>query len=143
SRMFAVGKISSEAQKLIEVTQECLQKAIEVVKPNAKFKTIAEVITSIAKNNNYSVVSQLVGHGVGIYFHEPPHVHHNVEGIHTSEPMKPGMIFTIEPMINIGDENILIDQNDKWTVRTKDNKLSAQFEHTVLVTEAGHEILTK
>ncbi len=142
SRMFAVGKISEEAQNLINTAKQCLDQAIEVVKPNAKFKTIAEVITSLAENQNYSVVSQFVGHGVGIHFHEPPHVHHNVRNTHTSEPMKPGMIFTIEPMINSGKETVFIDQTDYWTVKTADNSLSAQFEHTILVTEKGYEILT-
>lgn len=138
---FAIGEVSTEAKKLIEVTKECLQLGIEEVKPNAYLNNIGKAITKHAKKYNYGVVFEYAGHGVGCKFHEPPHISHAESKINGPK-MIPGWVFTIEPMINLGVPNTLINEADKWTVRTADGKLSAQFEHTILVTENGHEILT-
>lgn len=110
------------------------------VKPGAKIGNIGFVIANHAEKNGFSVVREYTGHGTGVFFHEEPSVYHKAKW-NTGEEIKPGMIFTIEPMINAGGyETRLL--NDKWTVKTKDGSLSAQFEHTILVTENGYEILT-
>lgn len=141
SRMFTVGVISKAADDLIETTWHCLDLGIEQVKPGNRFGNIGFVINRYAKAKGYSVVYEFCGHGVGIEFHEEPQVDH-ASRRHTGPIMKPGMIFTIEPMINQGKAKAVIDKNDGWTARTMDNKLSAQFEHTILVTETGYEVLT-
>ena len=114
--------------------------SIKILKPGIKIFEIANVIEKIAKQKNCSVVNQFVGHGVGVAFHEPPQIPHNYNNIEI--PFVPGMTFTIEPMINAGERKAVVDTNDRWTARTKDNKPSAQWEHTLLITEHGHEILT-
>lgn len=141
SRMFSVGEISGEAEKLIDTTWHCLDLGIEQVKPGNRFGNIGFVINRYAKAKGYSVVYEFCGHGVGIEFHEEPQVDH-ASRRNTGPVMKPGMIFTIEPMINQGRAKAEVDKNDGWTARTTDNKLSAQFEHTILVTETGYEVLT-
>lgn len=141
SRMFTVGDISKAADDLIETTWHCLDLGIEQVKPGNRFGNIGFVINRYAKAKGYSVVYEFCGHGVGIEFHEEPQVDH-ASRRNTGPIMKPGMIFTIEPMINQGKAKAVIDKNDGWTARTMDNKLSAQFEHTILVTETGYEVLT-
>lgn len=141
SRMFTVGNISEEAEKLIDITWNCLDLAIEQVKPGNRFGNIGFVISRLAKANGYSVVYEFCGHGVGIDFHEEPQVDHTSRK-NTGPVMKAGMIFTIEPMINQGKPKADVDEKDGWTVRTIDDKLSAQFEHTILVTETGYEVLT-
>ena len=141
SKMVSIGKISTEKQKLIDVTFECLQKAIKICKPNTKIFEIGEVIENHANNFGFSVVNQFIGHGIGTSFHEPPQIPHHYNNLKI--PMVPGMTFTIEPMINVGVREAVIDKNDLWTARTKDHKPSAQFEHTILITEDGCEILTK
>ncbi len=141
SRMFALGKISSEAQNLIIATTHCLNLGIEQVKPGNYFGNIGFVINRYAKAKGFSVVYEFCGHGVGLYFHEEPQVDHTSRR-NSGSKMKPGMIFTIEPMINQGKPKTSIDRFDGWTARTVDSKLSAQFEHTVLVTETGFEVLT-
>lgn len=141
SRMFTVGEISPAAEKLIETTFHCLDLGIEQVKPGNRFGNIGFVINRYAKAKGFTVVYEFCGHGVGIEFHEEPQVDHAARR-NTGAVMKPGMIFTIEPMINQGKPKADIDKNDGWTARTTDNKLSAQFEHTILVTETGYEILT-
>ncbi|MFI3230687.1 MAG: methionyl aminopeptidase [bacterium] len=140
SRMYKIGEVSEEAENLIKVTRECLLKGIEEVKPYTPINNIANTINKIADDNNYSVVKSYCGHGVGLKFHEEPEILHyrtNKKGM----VMLPNMVFTIEPMINIGDFDCYIGE-DRWTAYTNDGSLSAQMEHTILVTEEGYEILT-
>ena len=141
SRMFSVGEVSEEAEELMDVAWRCLDLAIEQVKPGNRFGNIGFVISRFAKAKGYSVVYEFCGHGVGVNFHEEPQVDHTSRR-NSGPVMKPGMIFTIEPMINQGRPKADIDKVDGWTARTIDNKLSAQFEHTVLVTPGGYEVLT-
>lgn len=141
SKMFVVGKPSILAERLIKVTQECLYLGIEQVKPGAHFGDIGAVIQQHADAQRFSVVREYCGHGIGRIFHEPPNVlHYGKPG--AGEVIQPGMIFTIEPMINAGARHIKL-LPDAWTVVTKDHSLSAQWEHTILVTETGFEVLTK
>lgn len=140
SKMFMIGEPSVMAKKLIDVTHECLWKGIEVVKPGAYFGDIGAVIEKHAKKFGYSIVDEFCGHGIGANFHEPPQVmHHGKAG--TGAKFEEGMIFTIEPMINIGKRKVSI-LKDGWTAVTKDRSLSAQWEHTILVTKDGYEVLT-
>lgn len=141
SRMFTVGEITTGAKQLIEVTRHCLDLGIQQVKPGNYFGNIGFVISRYAKAKGYSVVYEFCGHGVGLEFHEEPQVDHTSRR-NKGPKMKPGMIFTIEPMINQGRASTSIDKSDGWTARTVDNKLSAQFEHTILVTPTGFEVLT-
>lgn len=141
SRMFQVGEISEEAEKLLDAAWHCLDLGIEQVKPGNYFGNIGFVINRYAKANGFSVVWEFCGHGVGLKFHEPPQVDHAARR-NTGAIMKPGMIFTIEPMINQGKSATKVDQKDGWTARTIDDKLSAQYEHTILVTNSGYEVLT-
>lgn len=141
SRMFAVGEISPKAEELVEVTRHCLHLAILQVKPDARFGDIGFVINRYARSKGFSVVYEFCGHGVGVKFHEEPQIDHTSRR-NSGPKMKPGMVFTIEPMINQGRATTKIDKNDGWTARTIDKKLSAQFEHTILVTETGYEVLT-
>jgi len=139
---YAVGKISPEKQRLLTVAKECMERGIVVCGPGKNFDDIAYAIHKYAKKNKYSVVHALVGHGVGLALHEAPNVHHTPNSARPPGPiMKPGMIFTIEPMVNAKSPEI-ITENDRWTVRTRDKSLSAQYEHTILITETGYEILT-
>src|SRR5665213_2759533 len=141
SKMFVVGKPSILAERLIRITQECLYLGIKEVKPGAFFGDIGAVIQDYAESNRFSVVREYCGHGIGKIFHEPPNVlHYGTKG--EGEEIKPGMIFTIEPMINAGKRAVKL-LPDNWTVVTKDHSLSAQWEHTILVTETGFEVLTK
>ena len=141
SRMFTVGEIGKEAQELISVTLHCLNLGIQQVKPGNYLGNIGFVISRYAKAKGFSVVYEFCGHGVGVEFHEEPQVDHTARR-NSGPKMKPGMIFTIDPMINQGRPGTSIDKSDGWTARTIDNKLSAQFEHTVLVTPTGCEVLT-
>jgi len=140
SKMFLVGTVPEWAEKLSRVTQECLYKGIELVRPGARLGDIGEVIQKHAEKNGFSVVREYCGHGIGKVFHEEPQVlHYGRAG--TGLELKEGMTFTIEPMINQGrPETRLL--GDGWTAITKDRKLSAQWEHTVLVTAEGYEIFT-
>ncbi len=140
SRMFLIGEAAETARQLVEVTYECMMLGIEQVRPGATTGDIGHVIQRHAEGHGYSVVRAFVGHGVGVYFHEPPDIRHYGEP-HTGLPLRPGMIFTIEPMINAGGYQVKILE-DGWTALTADGALSAQGEHTVLVTEDGVEILT-
>ncbi len=135
------GKISKKARKLIEVTKESLFKGIEQVKPGNRIGDIGFAVQKCAEKNGFSVVRNLVGHGVGRSIHEPPEVP-NFGNKKTGLKLCPGMTFAIEPMLNEGSYYIRCD-NDGWTIRTTDGKLSAHFEHTVAVTEEGCEILTE
>lgn len=140
SRMVVIGKTTEERQRVVDVSYECLMRAVEILKPGAELSEIGDVIEDYATNHNCSVVNQFVGHGVGIKFHENPQIFHSRNNNRTQ--LVPGMIFTIEPMINAGLRGAVIDPKDQWTARTVDGKASAQWEHTVLITENGHEILT-
>ena len=140
SRMFHVGKKSVKAQKLIEVTYKAMWKGIKQVKPGNTIGDIGYAIQSFAESHGYSIVRDFCGHGIGTVFHSSPNILHYGEpgkGIKLTE----GMFFTIEPMINIGKKDVRI-LDDGWTAVTKDKKLSAQFEHTLGVTESGYEIFT-
>lgn len=141
SRMFCVGEISKEAQDLVDAAKHCLDLGIEQVHPGNNFGNIGFFIGRYAQMKGYSVVWEFCGHGVGIDFHEEPQVDH-IARRNSGPVMRPGMIFTIEPMINQGKSRVEIDKNDGWTARTIDGKLSAQFEHTVLVTQDGVEVLS-
>lgn len=139
--MFVIGEAPPHVHRLIKITQECLYKAIALVKPGATLGDIGEVIQKHAEKNYYSVVQEYCGHGIGEVFHEEPQVlHYGKAG--TGLVLKEGMIFTIEPMINAGKRHSKV-LNDDWTVITKDRKLSAQFEHTMVVTKTGVEVLTQ
>lgn len=140
SKMVVIGKASSESQKVVDVSYECLMKSIHILKPGISLSMIGDVIEDYASSQNCSVVSQFIGHGVGVAFHEGPQVLHcrNTSSI----VLVPGMTFTIEPMINAGVREAVIDKKDQWTARTRDGKPSAQWEHTVLITDSGYEILT-
>jgi methionyl aminopeptidase len=140
SRMYMVGDVSIQARRLTELTYECMWKGIQIVRPGARFGDIGHAIQQYAEANGFSVVREFCGHGIGSKFHEDPQVlHYGKAG--TGEVLQPGMIFTIEPMINAGRKDIRM-LGDGWTVVTKDHSLSAQWEHTVLVTETGWEVLT-
>ena len=142
STMFAVGEISPESQRLLEVTKKCLDIGINEVRPGNYFGNIGYEISRYANEKNYGVVYQFCGHGVGFFFfHEEPQIPF-VATKNSGQRMRPGMIFTIEPMINIGCADAIINEADGWTARTKDGKLSAQYEHQILVTYNGYEILT-
>ncbi|MBE0482005.1 MAG: type I methionyl aminopeptidase [Bacterioplanes sp.] len=141
SKMFYVGEPSPADKRLVDVTQQCLYLAIDMVKPGARLGDIGHAIQQHAEKNHYSVVREYCGHGIGQVFHEEPQVLHYGRP-NTGLTLQPGMIFTIEPMINQGTRfNKLL--NDGWTVVTKDRKPSAQWEHTLLVTETGVDVLTR
>ncbi len=141
SRTFLVGEVSPEAKQLVEVTWDCMLKGIETIKPKSRVRDIGTTIQQYAERFGYGVVREYVGHGIGRSFHEAPQIPHWRSPGPTLR-LRPGMIFTVEPMINLGTHETILDPDDGWTVRTQDGKLSAQFEHTVLVTESGHDILT-
>ncbi len=141
SKMFTIGEVSQIALDLIEVTRHSLFLGIQQVKPGNNFGNIGFAISKYVKSKGFSVVYEYCGHGVGIEFHEEPQIDHTARR-NTGQIMKPGMTFTIEPMINQGRPGTVVDKIDKWTARTVDKKLSAQFEHTVLITETGFEVLT-
>ena len=140
SRMFVVGEGSIAAKRLCQMTYEAMWKGIVKVKPGARLGDIGHTIQTFAENNGFSVVREFCGHGIGQKFHEEPQVlHYGRPG--TLEELVPGMMFTIEPMINAGRRDIR-EMGDGWTIVTKDRSLSAQWEHTVLVTETGYEVMT-
>ncbi len=140
SRMFAIGETSIAARRLSEITFECMWLGIDKVRPGATLGDIGHVIQQYAEKQGFSVVREFCGHGIGKKFHEDPQVlHYGKPG--TLDTLKAGMIFTIEPMINAGRRDIR-ELGDGWTIVTKDHSLSAQWEHTVLVTESGYEVLT-
>lgn len=141
SRMVAIGQINAEKKKVIDVSFECLQRAMAILKPGILIHEIGDVIESYATDHGCSVVDQFVGHGTGCAFHEQPQIPHHYNTLKI--PLAPGMTFTIEPMINSGVRSAVIDKTDHWTARTADGNPSAQWEHTVLITEGGYEVLTK
>lgn len=141
SKMYTVGKVAPHAERLIKVTQECLYKGIELVKPGCRLGDIGHVIQQHAEKNYYSVVREYCGHGIGDVFHEEPQI------VHYGKPdtgfvLEEGMTFTIEPMINAGKAGTKLLKDD-WTVETRDKRLSAQWEHTMVVTATGVDVLTK
>ena len=141
SRMFMIGNVSPEKKRLVEVTKECLQIGMEAAKPFGFVGDIGYAIQKHAQKNGYSVVRDLCGHGVGLAFHEEPEVlHFGRKG--TGMLLVPGMVFTIEPMINMGRYEVYIDEDDGWTVLTDDGLPSAQWEHTFVMTDHGLEIWT-
>lgn len=142
SRMYAVGNVSENATRLMAVAKDCLDIGISQVRPGKCFGEIGKAISAYARKRGYSIVYQFCGHGTGLMFHENPKVAHD-DMCYDRTVMEPGMVFTIEPMLNQGVAEAVIDEADQWTARTADGKLSAQWEHTVLVTEDGVEILTK
>jgi len=140
SAMVCIGDVSDEKKLVVKTAYECMHKAIALMKPDALVSDIGKVIEEHAISKGCTSVNQFVGHGVGVYFHEGPQIMHTRNNHHI--PIVPGMTFTIEPMINAGCQGGWIDKNDHWTARTNDKKPSAQWEHTLLITEEGHEILT-
>ena len=140
SRMFVVGTGSIAAKRLIQITYDAMWKGIAKVKPGARLGDIGNAIQTFAESNGFSVVREFCGHGIGARFHEEPQVlHYGRPG--TLDELKAGMLFTIEPMINAGKREIR-ETGDGWTIVTRDRSLSAQWEHTVLVTESGYEVMT-
>ena len=138
--MFCVGAVSSEKQKLVDVAKECMDLGIEQVKPWRFLGDIGQAVNDHAMKNGYSVVREIGGHGIGCQFHEDPFVSY-VSKRGTGMLLVPGMIFTIEPMVNMGLPGVYEDKNNGWIIRTVDDKPSAQWENMVLVTEDGCEIL--
>lgn len=141
SRMFKIGKVSEAADKITDVAKECLEAGIKAVKPWGHLGDIGAAVQELAEKNGYSVVRAFGGHGIGLEFHEDPFVAH-VGKKNQGMVLVPGMIFTIEPMINEGEYDVYVDDVNEWTVYTADDSLSAQWEHQILVTEDGIEIIT-
>lgn len=142
SRMFTMGEISPRAERLIQVTQECVELGLAAAKPWGHLGDIADAINAHAQTNGYSVVKDIGGHGIGLQFHEDPFVSY-VTPKGSEMLLVPGMMFTIEPMINEGSPDFYVDEENGWTVYTLDDGLSAQIEYMVLVKEEGIEVLTK
>lgn len=143
SKTFCVGKVSEEVALLVDRTEKAMMRGIEAIKPGKHLNEIGKAIEKYVSKFNYGIVQDFTGHGIGKKFHEDPHVCHYDMG-HNGPRLQAGMIFTVEPMINMSSEwRVEVDEEDEWTVYTKDGALSAQFEHTVLVTASGVEILTK
>lgn len=140
SKMFCIGDVPEHAQRLVQVSQESLYKAINLVKPGARLGDIGHVIQQYAESNYYSVVRDYCGHGIGTEFHQEPQVLHFGQP-NTGLVLREGMTFTIEPMLNAGKHHTKV-KKDGWTVETRDGRLSAQWEHTLAVTEDGVEVLT-
>lgn len=141
SRMFMIGEVDEVAKALVRVTKECLDLAVANLKPFSRLRDIGYVIEKHAKANGFSVVHEIGGHGVGIGFHEDPFIYHFGKK-NTGMVLFPGMIFTIEPMINEGSRHIFLDAGNDWTIYTDDGGWSSQFEYTVLITEDGVEIVS-
>ena len=141
SRMFMLGEVAPETKKLVETARRCMDIGLEQVKSWNFLGDMAQAINDYAKSNGYSIVREIGGHGVGLEFHEEPFVSY-VTSRGTEMLMVPGMVFTIEPMVNMGKADIYIDDDNGWVVYTEDGKPSAQWEITVAVTEDGYEILT-
>ena len=142
SRMYCIGEVSEAAEKLVRVTKECLDLGLQEVKPWGFLGDVGYVINKHAKDNGYSVVREIGGHGIGEELHEEPWVSHIGERGHDIL-LVPGMVFTIEPMINMGKPDVFEDEDDGWTIYTYDGQPSAQFEYTIAVTDDGAEILSR
>ncbi|MBN1054929.1 type I methionyl aminopeptidase [Clostridium botulinum] len=142
SRMFMIGEVSEDAKKLVEVAKECMEAGIKSIKPWGHLGDIGAACQEVAHKNGYTIVRALGGHGVGNQFHEEPFVPHIGEK-GTDMILVPGMVLTVEPMVNAGGYDVYVDAENEWTIYTEDDSLSAQWEHTVLITETGVEILAK
>ena len=142
SKMFLIDEVPAHASRLVEVTRQCLYKAIAIVRPGTRLGDIGHAIQTLAEANNYSVVRDYCGHGIGRVFHEDPQVLHYGKP-DTGIALQEGMTFTIEPMLNAGTYHTKLSKADGWTVTTKDRRLSAQWEHTLAVTATGCEVLTR
>lgn len=140
SRMFAIGELSPKRSKLMQVAKECLDLGLAAAKPYGHLGDIGEVINEHATKNGYTIVREIGGHGVGIDFHEEPWVSH-IGKKGTGMLLVPGMIFTIEPMVNAGKPEVYQDESNGWTIYTDDEEDSAQWEYTILITETGAEVL--
>ena len=140
SRMFCIGEVSEDKKRLVQVTKECIEKGLEQVKPWGYLGDMGQAVHDHALKNGYTVVEEIGGHGVGIEFHEEPWVSY-VSKKGTEMVMAPGMVFTIEPMVNMGEDAIFMDDENGWTIYTADGEPSAQWEIQVLVTDTGYEIL--
>jgi len=140
NRMVMIGTVNEAKKRVVEVSYQCLMRSIAILKPGLMVSAIGTVIEDYATLHHCSVVNQFVAHGVGLDFHEPPQIPHHYN--HFAIPLVAGMTFTIEPMINAGARGAVVDLEDQWTARTVDGQPSAQWEHTVLITPTGHEILT-
>lgn len=140
SRMFCIGNVSPEKEKLVRVTKECVEIGISKVKPWEPIGNMGHAVHMHALENGYTIVKEIGGHGVGLEFHEDPWVSYTSEE-NSGVIMEPGMMFTIEPMVNMGSDEVYTDEEDDWTVRTEDGLPSAQWEVTVLVTEDGCEVI--
>lgn len=140
NKTFLVGNVEQPVKDLVDVTYKCMREGIKTVRPGSRIGDIGAIIAEVAHGHGYSVVEEYCGHGIGREFHEEPQVVHNAKK-GTGPEVKAGMTFTIEPMINLGERHCKV-LKDGWTVLTRDGKFSAQFEHTILVTESGSEILT-
>lgn len=140
SRMFCIGNVAPEHKKLVDVAKECVKLGLKQVKPWGHLGDVAQAINDHAKANGYSVVREVGGHGIGLEFHETPFVSYVIRK-GTGMVMAPGMVFTIEPMINQGGPDIYIDENNGWTIYTDDNSYSAQWEIMVHVTQDGYEVM--
>lgn len=141
SRMFCIGNVSDENRKLVEVAKQSLEEGLKAVKPWGFLGDMGQAVNDYVKSNGYSVVREVGGHGIGLEFHEEPWVSY-VTTKGTEMLMVPGMIFTIEPMINMGKADVFVDEENGWTIYTKDGSVSAQWEIQVLVTEDGYEIIS-
>ncbi len=141
SKMFLVGKAKEHARRLVRVTRECLFKGIEAARPGNRLGDIGHVIQQHGEANHYGIVREYCGHGIGRGFHEDPQVlHYGAPG--TGVELRPGMTFTIEPMLNAGSRHTRLSSKDGWTVTTRDRRLSAQWEHTIAILDDGCEVLT-
>ena len=140
SRMYCIGAVGSEKEKLVKVAKECIELGLAQIKPWSFLGDMAQAIQEHARSNWYSIVQDIGGHGIGLQFHEDPWVSY-VSKKGTEMLLVPGMVFTIEPMVNMGTDEVIVDDQDGWTVSTADGKPSAQWEVTVLITNDGYEIL--
>jgi methionyl aminopeptidase len=143
SETFLIGEVTEEARAVTQCAFDCLYAAIAAITPGCRVSDIGEAIVRLASSRGFSVVREFVGHGLGQHFHQEPTIPHFPNGQARRDRLYPGTCFTIEPMINVGGRQGVTDKRDGWTVRTKDGSLSAQFEHTILMTENGPEILTQ
>ncbi|MBU4487312.1 MAG: type I methionyl aminopeptidase [Candidatus Delongbacteria bacterium] len=142
SKTYTIGEVPEPTRLLVERTEKAMYRGIDAIKPNSYLYEVGRAIEKYVSKFGYSIVREYGGHGIGNEFHEDPHIYHFFTTLNKIR-LKPGMCFTVEPMINEGGYQVITSKADGWTVTTKDNSLSAQFEHTVLVTDQGYEILTK
>ncbi len=142
SETLIIGQASDEARAVTQAAFDCMFLAIDVLHPGCAVSVIGDAIVAEAHRRGFSVVRQYVGHGLGNVFHQPPNIPHFPDRKSRQQRLLPGMCFTVEPMINAGSRFTRLDKEDGWTVRTRDGRLSAQFEHSILMTEEGPEILT-